>query len=347
MRKVTWTGTGSVEFSDDGAGRPPLPDAQCVRLRVTVAGICGTDLHIVDGRLRFIDPPAVLGHEIAGVVEECGAEVRRVRPGDRVKCDSVVGCGRCAWCLQGATQFCPDGWEFGITRAGGWAEWLVAPERNLHPLPDEIPDDVGAILDVEVFGALRRPGIRPGETVVILGPGPAGLVALQLARLWGAGTVILCGTRPERLALGARLGADHIVNVNEEPAVPAVLALTGGAGADLAFEAAGSPRAVHDAIEALRPQGRAVFYGVHGRPMPEFPIDRAVLKDLTIYGALANRTGWEEAISLVASGGLDLASLITHAFPLERAADAVAALSAREGGAVKGVLLVAAGRLSR
>jgi L-iditol 2-dehydrogenase len=345
MRKAIWRGTDLLEFVRDAAGPPPVQDPDHVRLRITAAGVCGTDVHIIQGRLRFTDPPLVLGHEFTGVVEECGVAVTGVRPGDRVKCDSVVGCGACAWCARGATQFCPTGSEFGITRDGAWCEYLVAPERNLHRLPETIPDEVAAIMDVEVFGALRKPGIAAGEVVAVFGPGPAGLIATQLARLMGAGCVILCGTRWERLEAGRELGADHLIHVGEQDPVKAIRGLTGGCGADLVFEASGSARAVADAIEAVRPQGKVVLYGVHGRPMPDFQVDRVVLKDLEVYGALANRTGWEELIALVAQGRLNLARLITHAFPLEAAGEAYRAASSRDSGCLKAVLLIAPERL--
>lgn len=340
MRQVIWLGPGRLVFSADGRGRPEPSSPVEVVVRVTAAGICATDLHLIEGRLSIASPPLVLGHEIAGVIEACGSAVRRFRPGERVKCDSVIGCGACVWCRRGAAQFCPSGSELGITRPGGWAEWVVVPERNLYRLPEEIPDEVAAVMDVEVPRALAKAGIAAGEKVAIFGPGPSGLLAVQLARLAGAEPVILCGTRPERLALGKRLGAHYTVEVNQVPAAERVRELTGGAGADVGFDAAGTTRAVRDLLDALRPQGRAVLYGLHGAPMKEFPIDVVVLKDLVVYGALPDRTGWEELIALVASGRLDLASLITHRFPLESAAEAVRLLSAREDGVVKAVLWV-------
>jgi threonine dehydrogenase-like Zn-dependent dehydrogenase len=341
MRKVVWGGNGELEFVQDGMGRPEVRNARDVRIRVTAAGVCGTDVHIIQGKVRFVDPPLVLGHEFAGVVEECGAAVTGVRPGDRVKCDSVCGCGECSWCAGGATQFCPSGSEFGITRDGGWAEWLVVPERNLHVLPEAISDAVAAIMDVEVFGSLRKPGIAPGEAVAVFGPGPAGLIALQVARAMGAGVVILCGTRAERLDAGRELGADHLVNVGEKDPVAAIREITGGRGADLVFEAAGNRRAVLDAIEAVRPQGKVVLYGVHGAALPEMPLDRVVLKDLVVYGALTNRNGWEDLMTMVARGQINLARLITHTFPLEAAADAYAASSDRGSRCLKAVLSIA------
>ncbi|MEK7405616.1 MAG: alcohol dehydrogenase catalytic domain-containing protein [Acidobacteriota bacterium] len=340
MRKVLWRGTGELEFVEDGADRPPVRKPDDVRIRVTAAGVCGTDVHIVQGRVRFVDPPLVLGHEFAGVVEECGPAVTRIRPGDRVKCDSVCGCGACAWCAAGATQFCASGSEFGITRDGGWADWVVAPERNLHALPDAIPDEVAAIMDVEVFGALRKPGICPGDTVAVFGPGPAGLIALQAARAMGAGTVILCGTRPERLQVGAELGASHAIDINRQNPVEFIRGITGGNGADLVFEAAGNRKSVLDSLEAVRPQGKVVLYGVHGSPVPDLPLDRIVLKDLLVYGALTNRTGWGELMAMVADGSINLARIITHAFPLEQTAAAYAASSDRSSGCLKAVLRI-------
>ncbi len=341
MRKAVWQGNGRVAFVQDGTGSPAPGDPHEVRIRVTAAGVCGTDVHIIRGELKFVDPPLVLGHEFAGIVEECGAAVTKVKPGQRVKCDSVCGCGSCRWCRRGATQFCPTGSEFGITRDGGWAEWVVAPERNLHLLPDSVPDDVAAIMDVEVFGALRKPGIAPGETVVVFGPGPAGLVAVQAARAFGAARVIVCGTRPNRLAAAKELGADHVIDVTSHDAVNEIREMTGGDGADLVFDAAGTRRSTLDSIEAVRPQGKVVFYGVHGAPVPDFPADRMIFKDIVVYGALTNRTGWDELIAMVAEGRINLSRLITHRFPLEAVEEAYAASADRGSGCIKAALLIA------
>ncbi len=340
MRKAIWQGGGKVEFVEDGQVSPPLGDTHSVRIRVTAAGVCGTDVHIIQGKLRFADPPLVLGHEFAGVVDECGSAVIKVRPGQRVKCDSVCGCGSCAWCRRGATQFCLAGSEFGITRDGGWSQWVVAPERNLHPLPDSIPDDAAAIMDVEVFGSLRKPGIRPGDTVVVFGPGPAGLIALQAARAFGAGCVIVCGTRPERLQAAKELGADHTIDVNRQDAVETVRALTSGEGAGLVFDAAGTRKSVVDAIEAVRPQGKLVLYGVHGAPVQDFPIDRIVLKDIVVYGALTDRAGWDELMAMVSQNRINLSRLITHRFPLEEVEEAYRASADRSSGCLKAVLTI-------
>ena len=343
MRKAVWTGVEQIAVVSNDPESPPLLRAEDVLVGVKAAGVCGTDVHIWEGRVQFSSPPQVLGHEFAGVVLECGSGVTHLRPGDRVKCDSVVGCGVCEWCRQGATQFCPNGWEAGITTDGGWRDLLALPARNLHRLPDEISDAVAAIMDVEVPGAFRKPGVRPGETVAIMGAGPGGLIALQVARLLGAGRVILCGRRRERLDLGKRLGADEIIDTAMCDPVGAVRDLTQGTGADLAMDAAGTEASIRQTIEMLRPQGRAVLYGVMGRASTDFPVDAVVLKDAVVYGALSNRTGWEDLIAWVAQGRLNLESLITHRFPLEMAGEALACMRDRKDGAIKAVLEIAAG----
>jgi threonine dehydrogenase-like Zn-dependent dehydrogenase len=340
MMKAVWTGREQIEIRTDRNGPPTVAEDDQVRIRIRAAGVCGTDVHIWEGRLSFTDPPLVLGHEFTGVVDGCGSGVRGFHPGDRVKCDSVVGCGACEWCRSGATQFCPRGSEFGITRDGGWAEWLVAPQRNLHKLPDAVPDEVAAIMDVEVLNALGKAGIRPGETVAVFGAGPAGLIALQFAHILGAGTVVLCGRRRERLELGRQLGAERVIDLATTDVVETVRAVTGGLGADVVFDAAGTEQAILDAFRVLRPQGRAVLYGVPDRAIPEFPVKDLVLKDVVVYGALPNRTGWEEMIELVSSGRLDLQRLITHRFPLERAGEALRAMRDRKDGAIKAVLQI-------
>jgi threonine dehydrogenase-like Zn-dependent dehydrogenase len=339
MKQAVWTGT-EIKIVESQGGPPPLRRRDDVRLRITAAGVCGTDVHIWEGRLSFGKPPIVLGHEFAGVVDACGPDVRRVSPGDRVKCDSVVGCGHCAWCLRDATQFCGEAVEFGITVDGGWAQWLIAPERNLYRLPDTISDEVAAVMDVEVMSAFRKPGIREGDTVAVFGAGPAGLIAIQCARIRSAGIVVLCGTRPERLSLGNRLGADFIIDVQHTDVRRELAKLTNGRGVDLAFDAAGTDKSLLDAIAAVCPQGRVVLYGVPDRDIASFPAKDIVLRDLTLYGALPDRTGWQELIDLVADGRLDLHSLITHRFALDQVSEALSTMRDRRDGAIKAILQV-------
>ena len=339
MACAVWTGLERLEIVQNHLDHPVLKHRE-VRLRITAAGVCRTDVHIWEGRLPIAKPPLVLGHEFTGIVEECGPEVQGLSVGDRVKCDSVVGCGHCGWCRKGATQFCRDGWEFGISCDGGWATTIVVPERNLHRLPANVSDEAAAILDVEVPSAFRKPGLAKGETVAVIGAGPAGLVALQYARLQGAGCVILSDMRPERLELGKRLGADHVINVSECDFEDAVNCITNHQGVDLAFDAAGSPRSICDTLHVLRPQGRAVLYGIPDTSISSFPHHEAILRDIAVYGSLPDRVGWQELIQWVASGAIDLESLITHRFELRDAPKTMPLMRDYGDGIIKCVLLI-------
>ncbi len=338
MKRITWTGNEKLEYTD-AAPEPKsgLGDTD-ILLRVTAVGLCSTDVHVIQGNVRFIDPPHVLGHEIAGTIEAVGAQVSRVKAGDRVTVDSVVGCGKCGYCLRGATQFCSDGYEIGQTAPGGMQEYLVIPERNVYPLPDSISYEEAAIIDTEVYGALMKPGIVKGSTLVVIGPGPAGLVAVQIARNMGAGKIILVGTRAERLDIGKRLGADISINIKTEDARKAIADITNGKGADMVFEGAGSPASLALALDAAASQSKVVLYGVYGSPVENVNVDTVILKDLVLYGALSDRIGWEILLSWVENGTLNLKELITHRFSFSDAYRAYETVRDRQDGVIKAVL---------
>lgn len=338
MKRITWTGNEKLEYTENAPEPENILGETDILLRVTALGLCSTDVHVIQGNVRFIDPPHILGHEIAGVIEKAGARVSRVQPGDRVTVDSVVGCGTCGYCLHGATQFCQDGYEIGQTAPGGMQEYLVVPERNVYPLPDSISDEEAAIMDVEVYGALKKPGIEQDSTIVVIGPGPAGLVAVQLAKNMGAGPVILAGTRDERLEFGKRLGADYTINVKKENPADVVKSLTDGRDADMVFEGAGSHASLALALDIAAPQSNVILYGVYGSPVEKVDMDTVILKDLVLYGALSDRVGWEELISWVETGKLNLKELITHRFPFSEVFTAYETVRDRRDGAIKAVL---------
>ena len=338
MKRITWTGNEKLEYTDNAPEPQGNLNVNDILLRVTAVGLCSTDIHVIQGKIRFIDPPSILGHEIAGVIEKIGTNVSRVKPGDRVTVDSVVGCGTCSTCLHGSTQFCPDGYEIGQTAAGGMQEYLVIPERNVYPLPDNISDEEAAIMDIEVYGALIKPGIVKGSTLVVIGPGPAGLIALQIARIMGAGKIILVGTRPERLEIGKRLGADITINIKTENTLNTIMDSTEGRGADIIFEGAGSPASLDLALNAVIPQGKVILYGLYSAPVEKVSIDTIILKDIVLYGSLSDRTGWNTLINWVADGMLNLKDLITHRYHFSEAFKAYETVRDRRDNAIKAVL---------
>jgi len=327
-RRLVWCGERRFTL-ERVPHEPPSPGPGQVEVRVRAVGICGTDIHILNGHFPLARPPRVLGHEIAGDITAVGAGVTRLAIGDRVTVDSVVGCGECFFCRRGSAQFCTSGYELGITADGGCQDYLLVPERNVFPVGSQISWAEAAILDTEVWGAFRKCGVRPGETVLVIGHGPAGLIACQIARLMGAGCVILCGRSAARLEAARRLDiADRYVAPGDAPE-----------GVDLAVDCAGTARSVEAAIRLVVPGGRVLLYGVHERPLAEFDLNQVVLKDLTVFGALSDRAGWEEVIGMVAGGRLRLAPLITHRFPMEDAPAAYSLVEGKRDGVIKAVLL--------
>lgn len=341
MKRSIWRGGGRIELEDiPGPQAGHSLGAREVLLRVRAVGICRSDIHIMDGRFPQVQPPRVLGHEISGTVEQVGAQVRRVGPGGRVTCDSVVGCGHCHFCRAGSRQFCASGYELGFTRDGGCQEWLVVPDDNVYPVGDGISMEEAAILDMEVYAALRKSGIQRGETVLIEGPGPAGLIACQVARILGAGRVLLSGDSDGRLEAGRYLGVDRAIHIYKESLVQCVREETGGRGADVVMDCAGTAESFRQALETVAPGGRVVLYGIYPDPLPQASVLPVILKDLIVYGSLSDRKYWDEVIALVERGDLNLKRLITHTFPIERAPEAYARVRDQDDGILKAVLQI-------
>ena len=336
-KKLTWLGGTEFRLEQED-GLPPQPPPKQVTLRVKAVGICGTDIHIISGDFELAKPPLVLGHEIAGEIVAVGSGVARVRAGDRVTVDQVIGCGECFYCRRGSAQYCETGYELGITRDGGCQEFLLVPESNVYGLPDSISFEEGAILDMEVWAALSKCGIQAGDAVLVLGHGPAGMVACQIARAMGARRIVLAGRSQARMQKAEALGlADRYVSARDD-LLEILKNETGGHGADVVFECAGSPETAAAALDAAIPGGKVVFYGVQKAAVDHFALNRVVLKDLVVFGALSDRRGWEQVIALVKSGSLRLAPLITHRFPLDCAPAAYELVRGKAEGVVKAVL---------
>ena len=336
---MTWQGNKHFVIEEvpgvDGASLAPHE----VLLRVKAVGICGTDIHIMEGRFPHVKPPIVLGHEIAGIVDRVGAEVVHVQPGTRVTCDSVIGCGKCEFCHRGSRQFCKKGYELGFVRDnGGCQEFLVVPGENVHAVGECMSMEEAAILDMEVYAALKKSNIMPTDSVLIIGPGSAGLIAIQVARIFGASRVFVSGETNGRLEVGCQLGAARAINIRNENLAEFVCEETQGIGMDLVMDCAGTEESFNQALESVRPGGRLVLYGVYPDPLYEAHVVSIVLKDLTVYGCLSDRKGWDEVVALVEQHRLNLKRLITHRFPLEDAASAYEQVRCQTDGLVKAVL---------
>jgi threonine dehydrogenase-like Zn-dependent dehydrogenase len=300
----------------------PVPADDEVLIRIAFCGICGTDLHCEEGLRKppWVSYPVILGHEWSGVIEKCGKSVKYYKPGDRVVAEGIMYCGVCRACMRGQTGLCQNFTELGTIVDGGFAEYLKVSECYLHKIPDNVPLEEAAFM--EPMGcshrAVVRSEIQPGDTVVVCGHGPIGLLCVLIARLYGPAKIILFGRSPDRLAAGKKLGA-IAVKVDEEDPKEKVLSLTHGEGADVVIECAGSLAAQLGVFEWVRPGGRIVFEGVIGDgSKPAISLDDFVVRELNVLGAGGyTKKGFDICLRLLSEGLVDVKPLISHKLPLK------------------------------
>ena len=300
-------------------------------VRVRAVGICGSDQRIYQdvspGRRRRV----ILGHEIAGEVVAVGERVTDVPVGARVAIEICVGCGICRHCKVGRVNLCEKLEELGVTVDGGMTEFVAAPARNVHRLPDSLAFRTAVLADplACVIRGLEMVPVTSGSWVAVLGPGQMGLLALQVLKRILRARVVVVGTRPDRLALARKMGADEVVNLGEVDPVAAVRELTDG-GADFVYEVAGSARALDQAIGMARKGGAVVMLTVHREV--QVNLEPAVRGELHLMGAICySYREYERALALLAEGELDVDPLLAHVFPLARAPEAFEFVLTRQG----------------
>jgi L-iditol 2-dehydrogenase len=350
VKAVVLAEPNRFELRDDVA--VPRPGAGQALLRVKSTTMCGTDQKIFAGQFAGTRFPHIPGHEFSGEVVEVGegVDTNEVTIGARVGVEVHVGCGRCPRCLEGLYQLCVNYGRtetghahIGFTVPGGLAEYVAVPAKALHRLPDELSWDQGAFCDnigIALY-AVERGRLRPGEQVVVIGPGAFGALAVQIAQAMGAARVILVGTRLERVQRLQGLADAVVVGAEEEAVHQTRAALGGVGGADLVIEFAGTPQAARQAILLARRGGRVVLAGATGPGRELSGVDLSVIVrgHLDIYGSLANPRGISRrGLQLMARGAIDLNALITHHFPLERFAQAWATFVERRDGAIRVML---------
>jgi len=338
MRALVVDGPGRAAVTDVP---DPVPGPGEVLVSVAAAGICGSDLELLDGRrpAAYVRYPVVPGHEWAGRVEAAGPGVRDLGPGDPVVAEGLRSCGVCERCAEGRTNLCTAGYaETGFTLPGALAERLVVPARLVHRLPADRPVEPAALLEPAacVASGLLEAGLPPpGRRVAVVGDGPLGLLALLLLRAADPAELVLVGGTPARSAFGPGCGATGVV------AAAALAALAGRF--DAVVEATNSPAGAAAALALLRRGGTAVLLGISGAGRPAIDPDLVVLGQLRVQGGFAaSRAAWRWVTGRYAAGELDPAPLITHRFDLEQVDQAFAALTAPGADAVK--ILVRPGR---
>jgi L-iditol 2-dehydrogenase len=312
----------------------PVPGPGEALIRIGFCGVCGSDIPriFVKGAYSF---PLICGHEFAGTVDALGDGVQDVGVGDRVAVFPLLWCGTCPACEEGKYVQCADYDYLGSRSDGGFAEYVVAPTRNLVVVPDDVSLEDAAMTEpaaVALHALKRAGGTSPGETVVIFGAGPIGLMAAQWARAMGASQVIVLDLVPEKLAMSRALGFELSFDVRARDAVDIINDLTSGQGADLCIEGAGVPPTFVQALTATRRGGRTVILGnpAGDVTLPASLISQLMRREVTVcgtwnsqYSACGCADDWRTSLEAMSNAALVLKPLVTHIVSL---ADAEAAL---------------------
>ena len=328
----------------------PSPGADEVLIKVESCSICGGDVKIITrGMLK--QPPMgdfIIGHEYAGIIVKKGSSVDEFNIGDRVTVEVHKGCGRCKNCLDGKQTAClnygnKDKGHIanGFTTNGGFAEYAVNHVNTVSLIPDNISFDEATMITTigtPLFGISRNGGFIVGDSVLVIGPGSIGLMAVQCAKALGAGKVILAGTRKERLDLGKKLGAEHTVNVREEDAIAYVKSLTGGHGADLVLIASGTTDAFQLALRTVR-KGGDITILAHFEDPVTIDVGLAVQNMNNIFTIRGEgRQCVHRGLELMREGKVSGKEIITHSFRLDQIKEAFDVFMGRKEGAIKVVV---------
>jgi len=344
MKALVYHGPGHKTWDD-------VPDPVIVAqtdaiVRVEATTICGTDLHILKGDLPDIEPGRVIGHEAVGTVESVGTAVTTVKPGDRVLVSCVSACGRCRYCREGHYGQClgGGGWILGYRIDGTQAEYVRVPfaDTSTYPVPPGLDDEVvlmlADILPTAYEVGVINGGVRPGDTVAIVGAGPIGLAAILAARLYSPGHIVAVDLADSRLEAAKQFGADVTVNPSVQDAVEVVKALTDGLGADVAIEAVGVPDTFETCTRLVRPGGHVANVGVHGKPVT-LHLETLWTRNVTITTGLVDTWSTPTLLQLISSGRLEPRQFVTHRFGLSEMIEAYDVFGrAADTGALKVVL---------
>jgi L-iditol 2-dehydrogenase len=315
----------------------PSPGECQVMIEVEAAGICASDLHIRDWDIQLrLKPPVVIGHEFAGKIAAIGPGVENLRIGQRVTSETAFHvCGHCIPCRNGEYNACGRKELIGYVHNGCFAKFVVVPAGRVHPLPDNVAILEAALcepLASVVRGVLELTDIKPGDLVVVAGPGPIGLLASQVARSAGA-KVVVCGTDGDenRLKIAEKLGILKAVNVMKEDLISVIKGIGHDEGADVYLECTGSPSSVRSGLNVVRRRGQFTLIGL---PAEAFELDFSIIayKEIVVHGSLGQKwSAWKRALHLLSTGQVKTRPLISHEFPLTEWENAFRIFQERQG----------------
>ena len=323
MKAARFIDVEKIEISE--VPKPRLKDNE-VLAKVEYAGFCGTDIDLLTGTMvhiknGFTTYPLIPGHEWSGVIVETGCAVSKFQIGDRVTSDVSLGCGECEYCRQGRYNLCPDREVIGSyrNRQGVFAEYIAVPQRHLYKIPDNVSLKEAALAEPAATAAyaVKRGRIQMGDTVLVIGDGPIGQLAAQIAKMNGASRVIMAGSWDEKLAIAQACGTDSVINYHREDIVDTVKALTGGDGPEVIIESSGNQTAFNQAVQALKPGGKIVLISWYSDVEIAAQMNNAIAKDCDLVGALASPNSFAQVLTYMAEGRLQVGPLITHVEPLE------------------------------
>lgn len=324
----------------------PQYGADEVLIKVHYVGVCATDLEIYQGEMVYYQTgqasyPIIPGHEWSGEVVATGSEVKGLAVGDRVVGETTISCGRCQQCMHGQYNLCPHRVENGVMgKDGACAEYMVYPAHALHKFSAGISYEEAALIEpaAVAYRGVDKLKVTPADTVAVLGAGPIGLLAAQIAQSFGAKKVVLIDMRKNRLEMGLSLGCDAVIDLSTEDLVERANEMTNGAMFDAIIEATGHTKAVENITQMTAPGSRVVLLGLCGGRKACLDVDHIVTHDVEMYGSLASPGVWADVIELMESGKLRTKDLITHRFALSEIESAFKIMEDKDPSIVKMIL---------
>jgi len=323
----------------------PEPGPDDVLVAVKACGICGSDVHGMDGSTGRRRPPIIMGHEASGVIAGAGAAVKGWATGDRVTFDSTIYCGYCEFCRSGSINLCENRRVLGVSceeyrQHGAFADYVVVPQRILYRLPEGLGFEQAALVEPFAIAlhAARRSPPKLNDTVVVIGAGMIGIALVQALSRAGCVRLIAVDMVDDRLERASQLGATHVVNSAKQNALEAILGLTEGKGADLCFEAVGVAATVDLALRCLKKGGAVTLVG-NVAPKIEFPLQVAVTRELSIFGSCASKGEYPACLDMLARGALKAEPLLSATAPLREGPSWFDRLYRHENGLLKVILV--------
>jgi 6-hydroxycyclohex-1-ene-1-carbonyl-CoA dehydrogenase len=312
----------------------PEPGPGEVLIKVAACGVCHTDLHYIEhGVPTFKPPPVILGHEASGTIAELGDDVSGLEIGTPVLVPAVVTCGTCRPCREGRENICTSMVMFGNHVDGAYAEYFLAPAKDVFEMPESVPLIEGAViadaLSTPFHAVVNRGKVRPGDVVVVFGCGGVGINAVQMSAICGA-RVIAVDISDRKLEWARSFGASECINASEHDRVSKTIRSLTGGGADIVFEVIGRPETIESAFDCVRPGGRLVIVGYTDKPV-NLSAAKIMFREMEVIGSLGCRcVDYPRILRMCSDGLVDVRKMVTHRFDLEDLADAFAVMKSGE-----------------